>query len=644
MYKALIIALLAFFSIEKSNAQDQKTPEQLAAEQRYPEGVKLPDYFIRKPEGGKVTSPKIEPSSWWIGMKNPELEILIYDENVKGGTVQMKHKGIKVLKTESVESSNYLFVTISIKPNTEAGNVPITIINNGKSRTYILKLLSREKNRKYAQGLNPTDFAYLLMPDRFSNGDPSNDSYNDLNQRGIDRSKMYFRHGGDIQGMINHLDYLQELGVTCIWPNPVFENNEYFESYHGYAVTDHYNVDKRFGNNELFKTFVEKSHEKGMKVMKDIIFNHVGDQHYQLKDIPSLDWVHQAPSFERTNHRYQTLFDPYASEADKKQELDGWFIEHMADLNQKNPHLAKYLIQNTIWWIEYSGIDAYRVDTWPYNDATFLDNWQKAIFTEYPNFYVCIESWVDGTLNQAHFAKNPVGNTGKHVEAIDFQFSYAIIDALTKNEEWTGGVNRIFHTLSNDYLYDNPYQNLTFLDNHDMTRIYSTLGENKEKLKSATAFLLTSRGIPQLYYGTEILMAGVSNPDGYVRFDFPGGWAGDKANKFTASGRTDDENMMFNFTKTLANYRKSSSALTTGKLTQFIPKDGVYTYFRYDDKSTVMIMMNTRDKATEKIDLLRFNERIANFSKGKNVLTGEMVDLANLKIAPFQTLVVEMMK
>ncbi len=636
--KILIFIVLSVLFATKSHAQDNKTAEQIAAEQRFPEGIKPPDYFIRKPEGGKVLNPKIEPSSWWIGMKNQQLEVLIYDENVKGGTVQVKYKGVKVIKTENVESPNYLFVTISIKENTEAGNVPISIINNGKSRTYILKLSTREKNRKYAQGLNPTDLTYLLMPDRFANGNPSNDSYNDLNQRGIDRSKMYFRHGGDIQGMINHLDYLQELGVTCVWPNPVFENNEYFESYHGYAVTDHYNIDKRFGNNELFKTFVDKTHERGMKVMKDIIFNHIGDQHYQLKDIPSLDWVHQPASFERTNHRYQTLFDPYASEVDKKLELDGWFIEHMADLNQKNPHLAKYLIQNTIWWVEYSGIDAYRVDTWPYNDAKFLSDWTDAIFAEYPNFYVCIESMVDGTLNQAHFVK------GTKLAPLDFQFAYAVSDALSRNEEWTGGVNKIFHTLSNDYLYANPYQNMIFLDNHDMTRIYSQLGENQEKLRSATALLLTMRGIPQLYYGTEILMKGVSNPDGYVRFDFPGGWAGDKTDKFKASGRNDDENAMFNFTKTLAHYRHKTTALTTGKMTQFIPQDGIYTYFRYDEKNTIMVMMNTRDKANEKIDITRFVERTNGFFKGKNIITGEIVDLANIKLKPYQTLVVELMK
>ncbi len=650
--KTLVIIFLATFFAQNINAQNNKTPEQMAAEQRLPEGVKLPEYYIRKPEGGKVPVPKIEPSSWWIGMKNPEVEILIYDENIKGGTVQLNYKGVKAVKTESVESPNYLFVTLNIKEKTEPGNVPITIINNGKSRTYILKLAAREKNRTYAQGLNPSDFAYLLMPDRFSNGDPSNDSYNDMQQRGIDRSKMYFRHGGDIQGMINHLDYLKELGVTCVWPNPVFENDESYESYHGYAITDHYNVDKRFGNNELFKTLVDKSHEKGMKVMKDIIFNHVGDQHYQIKDLPSSDWIHQFPTFTKSNHRYQMLYDPYANKADKEQELNGWFDEHMPDLNQQNKHLATYLTQNTIWWIEYAGIDAYRVDTWPYNDADFLNEWAATIFNEYPNFYICGESWVDGTVNQAHFYKKGFGSWSKvlmggkerHVAPIDFQVSYAISDALNKNEEWTGGINRIFHTLSNDYLYPEPYQNLTFLDNHDMSRIYSTLGENKEKLRSATAFLLTMRGIPQLYYGTEILMAGVNNPDGYVRFDFPGGWAGDKNNKFTAAGRTDDENAMFNFTKTLANYRKNSTALTTGKMMQFVPREGVYTYFRYDEKSTVMVMMNSANKTVDKVDVLRFNERIAGFSKGKNVLTGEIIDLTTLKMNPYQTLVIELVK
>ena len=645
--KIFVFIFLSIFFTTKSFAQDTKTPEQIAAEQRLPEGAKQPEYIIRKPEGGKVANPKIEPSSWWIGMKNSEVEILIHDENIKGGVVKINYKGVKVTKTDALESPNYLFVTLNIKESTEAGNVPITVVNAGKSRTYILKLNVRDKNRTYAQGLNTSDFVYLLMPDRFANGDPSNDSYNDMSQRGIDRSKMYFRHGGDIQGMINHLDYLQELGVTTVWANPLDENNQPYESYHGYAITDHYQIDKRFGTNELFKTFVDKTHEKGMKVMKDIIFNHVGLAHYTVQDIPSSDWIHQWPEFTRSNYRYQTHFDPYASEADKKQMVDGWFDYQMPDLNQKNPKLATYLTQNTIWWIEYAGLDAYRVDTWPYNDLTFMDKWSAAIFKEYPNFYICGESWVDGVTNQAYFAKKV--STGffkkdNSVSAIDFQFQFAISDALNKNEEWTGGVNRIFHTLSNDYLFNDAYKNLTFLDNHDMTRIFSQLGENKEKLRSATAFLLTCRGIPQTYYGTEILMKGVSNPDGYVRFDFPGGWAGDKADKFKASGRTDDENAMFNFTKTLANYRKNSTALTTGKMTQFIPRDGVYTYFRYDEKNTVMVMMNTRDKATEKIDIMRFTERISGFTKGKNILTGEFIELTNLKLLPYQTLVVELVK
>jgi neopullulanase len=437
------------------------------------------------------------------------------------------------------------------------------------------------------------------------------------------------------------------LGVSTLWLNPVLENDQPYESYHGYAVTEHYNIDKRFGDNQLFKTLVDKSHAKGMKVMKDIIFNHCGINHYQVLDLPSNDWLHIWPEFQRTNHRYQTLYDPYASEADKKIELEGWFEKFMPDLNQQNPHLATYLIQNTIWWIEYSGIDAYRVDTYPYNDRKFLEQWAKDVFNEYPNFYICQESWVDGVVNQAHFeheAKNGLFAQPKNVSPIDFQFSYAITEALNKNEEWTGGVNRIFHTLSQDYLFKNPTKNLTFIDNHDMTRAFSQLGENKEKMRSATAFLLTMRGIPQTYYGNEILMAGVSNPDGYVRADFPGGWDGDKSNKFTAAGRNDEENKMYNFTKKLANYRKNCSAINSGKLMQFLPQNGVYTYFRYDNFKTVMVVMNTRDKASDRIDIMRFSERIAGFKRGKNIIDDQTIDITNIKLEPYQTIVVELMR
>ncbi len=629
-----------------SNKPKEKTKDELEAEQRYPTGVEPPTYKPMNARAGTVTKPRIEPSLWWIGMKNPIVEVVIYDQNVKGATVELDYPGVRILSQSSLENPNYLFLELEISPTAMPGEVNILVKSEAKYTKHKLVLKNRDVNRIYAQGLSPADFVYLIMPDRFSNGDVYNDTYEDMQQRGIDRKKMYFRHGGDIQGVINHMDYLKDMGVTTLWLNPVLENNQPYESYHGYAITDHYNVDKRFGTNALYAEMVTQSHKKGMKVMKDMIFNHVGSEHYLIKDLPSTDWIHNHTEFKRTNYRDQVHYDPYASEADKALMLDGWFDKHMPDLNQKNPKLARYLIQNSIWWIEYAGLDAYRVDTYPYNDQEFMRNWSKAILEEYPNFYICVESWVTGTANQAFFVNNPTMKTvfgERGIYPIDFQMQYAISEALTKPQGWLDGAMKMYHTLATDYQYNKPEKNLIFLDNHDMSRILSTFNNDDDKLKSSIAWLLTSRGIPQLYYGTEILMKGVNNPDGYVRFDFPGGWKEDKSNKFSSRGRSREENDMYNFVKKLGTYRKNNPVLQTGKLTQFIPIDGVYTYFRYTNDACVMVVMNTSDKV-QKVDVKRFAERTDGYTKFKNIITDRPVDMRNLKLEKFQTMVIECQK
>ncbi len=624
----------------------EKTKEELEAEQRHPTGVEPPIYKQMNARAGTVTKPRIEPSLWWIGMKNPIVEVVIYDQNIKGAVVELNYPGVRVVSQSGLENPNYLFLELEISTTALPGDVNILIKSEAKYTKHKLTLKNRDVNRIYAQGLSQADFVYLAMPDRFANGDTQNDTYDDMQQRGTDRKKMFFRHGGDLQGVISHLDYLKDLGVTTLWLNPVLENNQPYESYHGYAITDHYNVDKRFGTNALYTDLVTTSHKKGMKVMKDMIFNHVGSEHYFIKDLPATDWIHNHSEFKRSNYRDQVHYDPYGAEGDKTVMLEGWFDKHMPDLNQKNPKLARYLIQNSIWWIEYSGIDAYRVDTYPYNDLEFMRNWSKAILEEYPNFYICVESWVTGVSNQAYFTNNPTmqtifGNRG--IYPIDFQTNYAINDALTKPQGWQDGVMKMYATLASDYLQNNPQKNLIFLDNHDMSRALSTFNNDDDKLKSGIAWLLTSRGIPQMYYGTEILMKGISNPDGYVRFDFPGGWKDDKSNKFSSRGRNREENDMYNFVKKLANYRKNTTVLQTGKLMQFIPQDGVYTYFRYDDNACVMVVMNTSDKV-QKLDVQRFTERTNGYSKFKNVITDKPLNMLNLKLEKYQTLVIECQK
>ncbi len=644
---ALILSLISCKSVQDVSAsQKGKTKEQLAMEQRIPDGYVVPEYKPLTAVGVNDFEAAIYPASWWIGMKNPVVEVMIHDKNAKNAVLEVNYPGVRLKSSTALENPNYLFAELEIGSDVKPGDVLLQLRIGSMVKTHTLKLQNRDKNRIMAQGLSTSDFVYLIMPDRFSNGDTENDFFADMHQRDIQRDKMYFRHGGDIRGIVNHLDYLRDLGVTAVWMTPVLENNQPYESYHGYAITDHYKIDKRLGNNEIYADYVSAMHKKGMKVVKDMIFNHVGNQHFFIRDLPSLDWIHNLEKFKRSNYRDQVHYDPYVSLSDKTTMLEGWFDYHMPDLNQKNEKLAKYLIQNSIWWIEYSGIDAYRVDTYPYNDQEFMQKWSKAILEEYPDFYICVESYVTGNNNQAFYTENEAVKSllgDKQIHPIDFQLQYAVTEALTRQQGWVDGVARLYHTLCSDYLQRKPEQNLIFLDNHDMTRIYSTLNKDKTKLKSALAWLLTDRGIPQMYYGTEILMEGISNPDGYVRADFPGGWKEDKTNKFRARDRTKSENEMYRYVSRLANFRRKSDALTIGKRIHFIPVEGVYTYFRYTDKSCVMVVMNTSDKV-QRFDAPRFDEVLKNYSRFYDIIAEKPTDVNQLKLDRYETLVIECQK
>ena len=644
----LLISVFVSCAITKKqqNESNSKSKEKLALEQRIPDGYQVPEYKPLQATANIYFEAAIYPSSWWIGLKNPVLELMIHDQNAKTSAVEVNYPGVRVRSSTSLENPNYLFVELEISPDATAGDVELKLINASSSKSHKLKLLQRNNAKTKAQGLNPADFVYLIMPDRFSNGNPANDAFADMNQKDIRRDKLYFRHGGDIQGVKNHIDYLKELGVTAVWMTPVLENNQPYESYHGYAITDHYQIDKRLGSNELYVEFVDAMHQQGMKVVKDMIFNHVGNQHFFIRDLPSEDWIHNLPDFKRSNYRDQVHYDPYASASDKATMLEGWFDFHMPDLNQKNEKLARYLIQNSIWWIEYAGIDAIRVDTYPYNDQEFMQNWSKAILEEYPEFYICVESYVTGVNNQAYFTENEAVKAklgDKQIYPIDFQLQYAISDALTKPQGWVDGVSKLYHTLCSDYLQRNPQKNLLFLDNHDMSRFFSVVNEDKSKLKSALAWLLTERGIPQIYYGTEILMRGISNPDGYVRADFPGGWDGDKSNKFKSKGRTKSENELFRFVSKLAKYRKNSDAIQNGKRIHYIPKDGVYSYFRYSDKACVLVVMNTSDKV-QRFDATRHAELLDKYAEFYDVVEDKKLDPRQLKLDRFETIVIECRK
>ncbi|PZP47728.1 MAG: alpha-amylase [Pseudopedobacter saltans] len=588
---------------------------------------------------------RIEPLNWWVDMKYDTVQLIIHGKNISLYSPSIEYKNIKILQVHKVENPNYLFVDLYITPSAKAGKFPIIFSQKGKSSiSYSYELKERNKSVK-AQGVTSKDFIYLLMPDRFSNGDASNDKVAGLLDQSLSRDTLTSRHGGDMQGVIKHLDYLQELGITSLWMTPVLENDQSETSYHGYANTENYHIDPRYGSNELFKILTDSLHGRGMKMVMDVVPNHFGSQHWTVVDMPMKDWVHQWPSYTNSNFRDQVDFDPYGAESDRKQMVNGWFDKHMPDMNESNPYLQKYILQSNLWWIEYAGVDGFRIDTYPYNDPVFMANWAKAILKEYPGFTMFGETFVRGAVNQAAFAEGDMLHRGidTHLQGVtDFQSLWAITDAMTKPFSWDDGVMKIYNNLSKDFIYKDPTRNVVFLDNHDLSRFYSVVGQNQDKLKSALAWMLTTRGIPQLYYGTEILMKGFSNPDGYVREDFPGGWAGDKDNKFSEKGRSQSENELYNYIATLANYRKKNRVLQDGKLMQYVPQDGVYVYFRYNDSKTIMIVMNTNDKAFS-LDTKRFEQRLSNYTSAVNILDNtEVKNIRNIKIPSYTTLVLEL--
>jgi glycosidase len=436
------------------------------------------------------------------------------------------------------------------------------------------------------------------------------------------------------------------MGVTAIWLNPVWENDMPNRTEHGYAFTNHYKVDPRLGGNQAYHELVDAAHAKGLKIIQDAVYNHVGLYHFTVQDLPMKDWLHQWDNFTNTNYKDQTLFDPYAATKDKKQMSDGWFVPQMPDLNQNNPYVAKFLIQHAIWTVEEFGIDGWRIDTYAYNDLDFMNRCNKAIMNEYPKITLFGETWVHGIPNQSYFCENIYNIPYKsNLQGVtDFQTLWAITDAMNKDFGWDDGVNKLYTTLAQDFVYKDPSRNVIFLDNHDMARFYSVVSKDVNKYKTALCWLLTSRGIPELYYTSEFATIGTTSPsDGYVRLDFPGGWREDKINKFSYSGRTEKDNQIFNVIKTLANYRKKSSALTTGKLMQYLPEDGVYTYFRYDNNQTVMVVMNT-SKIEKNISFKNYAERTGNFSKYKNILTSEMGSMTDFKLGSYQSIVLELVK
>ncbi|HEY6900868.1 MAG TPA: alpha-amylase family glycosyl hydrolase, partial [Puia sp.] len=527
---------------------------------------------------------KAYPTNWWVGMKHSSLQIMLHGAGIgDSAKVSVNYPGVRLVEFHRVSSPNYLFLRLQLSPAVKPGKLPIRITQRRGVTRLDYPLLARRsgKGTAYAQGVTSADFIYFLLPDRFSNGDPGNDRVPGMRDQSLNRDSIFLRHGGDLQGIINHLDYLQGLGVTALWMTPVLENDMPDRTEHGYAFTDHYTIEPRLGGSDAYRRLADALHQRGMKLIQDAVYNHVGSCHFLIRDLPEKSWLHQWPQYTQTNYRDVPLLDPYASVADRKLTSDGWFTPQMPDLNQGNPDVAEFLIQHALWCVETFGVDGWRIDTYIYNDLGFMNRCNKALLDEYPRISLFGEAWVHGTADQAYFARNRLDLPYRSnlPGVIDFQCLFSGILPAAKDSSGEG-VNELYNTLSNDFLYEDPTRNVVFLDNHDMSRFFSQVGEDWAAQRIGLSWLLTSRGIPQLYYGTEIAMKGIANPDGWVRLDFPGGWPGDRKNAFTGEGLSSAERSIQELVKKLGAFRHGSSALKTGKLMQYTPAKGGYVYFR----------------------------------------------------------------
>ena len=590
---------------------------------------------------------RVEPMHWWVGMKDPRVQLLVHGKGIGSATPRISYPGVTITKVSRADSPNYLFIDLLIARTAKPGSFEIRFFE----KTKLAAVCEYQLNKRVAgagaqQGFNSSDLIYLITPDRFANGDPSNDVVMGMREEKLDRKHDYGRHGGDIRGIINHLDYIKNMGFTAIWPTPMLENDMKESSYHGYAITDFYKVDPRMGNLEDYLELSNACEAKGIKLIFDGVANHTGIEYWWMKDLPFRDWINYADSFRTTNHRRTVNQDPYASEADKKLMAKGWFVSAMPDLNQDNPFLSNYIIQNNIWWIEKLKLRGIRQDTYPYSQKDFLSKWSCRILNEYPNFSIVGEEWSTNPLLVAFWQKgkpNAAGYSGCMKSTMDFPMQETLVRALTEPEGWNTGFNKLYEGLANDFVYASPKDLLIFGDNHDMDRLFTQLKSDPALMKMALAWILTSRGIPQVYYGTEVLINNNAKPGdhGLIRTDFPGGWPGDSANAFTGKGLTREQMDVQAFVKKLANWRKGKQVIHEGNTKHFAPADGVYVYFRYDGKDTVMVVMNKNEKTVD-LHTSFLGEMLKNRTRALNVLTGESSVLNLLKIPARSALVYEL--
>ncbi len=589
---------------------------------------------------------RVEPASWWTGMKNPQLQLMVHGENIAAAAVQLTYPGVTLESVTRVANPNYLFLDLKIAKEARPGKFNITFTSGKKTvGSWQYELKARSLNSAARQGFDGSDVIYLITPDRFVNGNPQNDAMPGMKEL-PDRADKDGRHGGDLRGIINSLDYLSNLGFTAVWLNPVLENNMTHTSYHGYSTTDFYKVDPRYGTNEEYRELSDELKKRGMKLIMDMIFNHCGSEHWWMDDLPMPDWINNFPDYQITSHRRTVNQDPHASEIDKKEMEEGWFVPTMPDLNQRNPFVATYLIQNSIWWIEYVGLDGIRQDTWPYPNKNMMADWTTRILDEYPGFNIVGEEWSLNPAIVSYWQRGKVNSDGYHCNLpslMDFPLQNAVSQALKNDESWGDGLIQLYEMVANDFLYSDPANLVVFPDNHDMSRFYTQMGEDPELLKLGLAYFLTTRGIPQIFYGTEVLMSNPGTEEhGIIRSDFPGGWPGDQISAFTGEGLSARQKEMQTYLQTILNWRKNKAVIHSGKMIHFVPQDGMYVYFRCNQTETVMVILN-KNREAKNLSTDRFSEVTSRFKAGKEILSSApLTDLKTITVPARSAMIIEL--
>ncbi len=586
---------------------------------------------------------RIEPPHWWVGMKSDRLQLLVHGPGIGAATVTSGHADFRITALQRVASPNYLFIEAQIAPRAAARTVPLRFVLKGETKVVSYELRAREPGSANRRGFGPADAILNLMPDRFANGDPSNDDVPGMVEKANRADKSNGRHGGDIQGMIDHLDYIAGMGYTMIWPTPLTENNQPAYSYHGYAATDTYRVDPRFGSNADYRRLAREAKSRGIGLIMDFVPNHIGSGHLWMRDPPTPDWLNHRGKFVPTNHARTSVSDPYASRADERAFTEGWFVDTMPDPNQRLPLLATYQTQNAIWWIEDAGLAGLRIDTYGYSDKAFLTQFTRRVMQEYPRLNMVGEEWSSNPLVIAHWLRGVRNRDGyvSHLPSVmDFPLHDVLRRALVEPDTYQTGLNTLYEALVNDQLYPEPAQLVLFEGNHDVPRLYSVFDEDPALWRMALAYLLTMPRTPQLYYGTEVLMTSPKQrDDGAVRQDFPGGWAGDAVNARTGAGLSETQREAQAWLRKLLNWRKAQPVVHHGGLRHFYPEDGTYVYFRFDAKDRVMVVFN-KAKEARTLDAARFRELLPAGAAGVDAITGRQVDLAGRFTVPARSVLV----